>query len=69
MTWYFVVLIVIGYVIMWIITSAIMANGNNDLGCVVVGFFWPGVIAVLPIVMCGLLVKKILDVFSKEDKQ
>ena len=69
MTWYFVVLIAIGYIIMWIITTVIMANGDNDPEWVFVVFFWPAVIALLPIIMSGFLVEKILNVLSKEDKQ
>lgn len=69
MTWYFVVLIVIGYFIMWIITSFIMSHGDPDPGCVFIGFLWPGIIAALPIVMSFVLVEKILNVLSKEKEK
>jgi len=54
---------------MWIITSFIMSHGDPDPACVFIGFLWPGIIAALPIVMSFVLVEKILNVLSKEDKK
>ena len=64
MAWYWIVLIVIGYMLMWILTSVITykhIEGTPDIDIVpstIVGMLWP---AMLPFILVGAIVKSIVE--------
>lgn len=64
MAWYWIVLIVIGYMLMWILTSVITykhIEGTCDIEIVpsvVTGMLWP---IVIPLALIGAIVKLIVE--------
>lgn len=72
MSWYWIVLIVIGYVLLSAVTGIILsrvAKCTDSMINVSFGLFWPLVVILLPIVMLIILLDKIVDRYGyKEDK-
>ena len=65
MNWYWIVLIVIGYICVWIVSSIIISRAlkiNDSYLCTSVGLFWPIIIMVSPII---LLYYGVMYVFNK----
>ena len=63
MAWYWIVLIFIGYMLIWILTSVVAYKilGGTDtelLPSIVIGMLWP---AMIPFVLVGAIVKLIVE--------
>lgn len=59
MNWYWIVLIVIGYICVWIVSSIIISRvikSDDSYVCTLAGLFWPIIIVVSPIflLLCGV---------------
>lgn len=70
MSWYWILLLVIFYIVMWIITSIIFSRlfENSDEERMIVGFFWPFALLVSPFFILYIVVEKIVDIYGyKED--
>lgn len=71
MSWYWILLIVIGYLIIWVITSVCLVKISNAAeddfneltGPLCVGMFWP---ASLPMVIVFCFIKWLLKIINNE---
>lgn len=71
MSWYWIVLLVIFYIVMWTITSTIFSRvfENSDEERMLVGLFWPLALLISPIFIIYIIVEKIVDIYGyREDK-
>jgi len=69
MSWYWIVLLVIFYIVMWIITAIGFSRWakNSDPGWIALGMVWPLVLVCIPIVC---LICVIVEKYAyKEDKK
>jgi len=67
MNWYWIVLIVIGYICVWIVSSIIISRAlkiDDSYICTGAGLFWPIMIVLSPIILllCGVMY--VLDKFK-----
>ena len=70
MSWYWIVLLVIFYIVMWIITAIAFTRWakNSDAGWLVVGAVWPFVLMCIPLLAVILFVNKIVDKYGYKEE-
>lgn len=71
MSWYWIVLLVIFYIVMWIITAIAFSrwSKNPDDGWLFISALWPLVLCAIPLVFTVYIVEKIVNKYGyKEDK-
>lgn len=63
MSWYWIVLIVVCYVLLSAVTCIIFSRvaKTNDEIIVLFGIFWPLIVILLPIILLIILLDKIVD--------
>ena len=76
MEWYYIILIVIGYIIMMILTAYLLNRYSSDMEkaeCIMCGMFWPFVIVfftfVIPIGSVVWVIEWVADKWEEYEKK
>ena len=66
MSWYWIVLLVIFYIVMWPITSIAFTRWakNSDTGWLAVGALWPLILCAIPFVFTAIIIEKIVNKYG-----
>ena len=72
MSWYWIVLLVIFYIVMWTITAIAFSrwSKNPDAGWILVCALWPLVLCACPLISLFCIIEKIVNKYGyKEEKE
>ena len=66
MAWYWIILIILGYIIMWAVTSIILSRifHDNSGASECFGVLWPIALPVIPLVLLRILIGKLVEKFG-----
>ena len=70
MNWYWIVLIIIGYICVWIVSSIIISivlKNDDSYMCTLAGLFWPIIVMLSPIILLLYGVMYVFDKFKYTD--
>ena len=70
MSWYWIVLLVIFYIVMWIITTIALSrwSKNQDPEWVFVGALWPSILCICPLICLFYIIEKIVNKYGYKEE-